>query len=367
MKNVIHIITTIERGGAENQLRFLAEEQTRLGMNVTVIALKGEPELYEAFTRTGVYVDLSLLNKPFLTQLVILRKLKMPDCIFHAHLPRSELLSAFAGLDNLVFTRHNAEPFFPKYPGIFSKILSRYVAMRAKSGIAISNAVRSFLVESGEISPKFNLHTVLYGFPEHQGCSFAKDIELQKELTILESDILIGTVARLTNQKDIETLLRAFSLSLRSNSKLRLIVVGDGPDRKELASVADNLKISSRVIWAGRRSDIPELMCLMDVFVLSSLYEGLGLVLLEAMTANLPIVASNNSAIPEVLGSDHAGLAKTSDALDFSVKIEKMLISEVREVVLSHQKERLKFFTSGQMITKVTSVYREVETSISKI
>jgi glycosyltransferase involved in cell wall biosynthesis len=96
-------------------------------------------------------------------------------------------------------------------------------------------------------------------------------------------------------------LLEAFSLFLKAVPGAELVIVGVGPLEAELKKMTLGLGIENRVRWLGKRSDVPAVMKSFDVFALTSIYEGFGLVLLEAMAAGIPVVASRVSAIPEVL------------------------------------------------------------------
>jgi glycosyltransferase involved in cell wall biosynthesis len=360
VREVVHIITTIERGGAENQLLTLVREQVAQGLKVTVVPLKGRAELLEDLTSTGAFVDLCLSNKPIGTQVLIIRKLVSSEKLFHAHLPRAELLVALSGSTNFVFSRHNTEPFFPRAPRTLSKVLSRFVTLRANRGIAISQAVRLYLIESGEISRHFRIDVVLYGIPDRAGIDLLRVQQLKRELNFSNSDFIVGTVARLAPQKDLSTLLRAFALIHVKFPSARLIIIGAGPDREILVKQASELGVSEEIIWVGRTSEVYEFLSLMDVFVLTSLYEGFGLVLIEAMVANCPIVAARNSAIPEVLGSEHLGLAETSFAQDFAKKISAVLVGETREKILAQQALRIPLFNPREMSQKIFEIYKEI-------
>ena len=138
-KKVTHLITTIERGGAEKQLLTLASEQVQSGLNVFVLYLKGKPDLRNEFKAAGVEVNNLLVGKSFLKQIFLLSKyLRKNPSPVHAHLPKSELLAAVViSKKYFVFSRHNAEPFWPSGPRIISNLLSKFVCKRASQGIAI--------------------------------------------------------------------------------------------------------------------------------------------------------------------------------------------------------------------------------------
>ena len=165
-KKVTHLITTIERGGAEKQLLTLTNEQVQSGIKVEVIFLKGKPELKKEFEESGVEVNQLLVGKNFLKQISLLSKhLRKNPSPVHAHLPKSELLTAIVVPKKyFVFTRHNSEPFWPGGPRIISNLLSKFVCKRASQGIAISNAVKSYLIKRGDITTDYTIDVVYYGF-----------------------------------------------------------------------------------------------------------------------------------------------------------------------------------------------------------
>ena len=95
--SIIHLITTIELGGAENQLLTLAKHQVRQGLEVEVFYLKGRPELKTKFEILGVKINSSLVDQPFVFQVTKFRKLiRANECPVHTHLPQAELVASLA-------------------------------------------------------------------------------------------------------------------------------------------------------------------------------------------------------------------------------------------------------------------------------
>ena len=114
---------------------------------------------------------------------------------------------------------------------------------------------------------------------------------IRDELGVSEDEILFGHVGRLSPQKDHEYLLEVFRMiSMKAPSKL--LLVGDGELRSEIENQARQLGIRGRVIFTGVRSDVADLLQAMDVFIFPSLYEGLGIVAVEAQAAGLPCLIS---------------------------------------------------------------------------
>jgi glycosyltransferase involved in cell wall biosynthesis len=359
MSKVIHVITTIQRGGAENQLAVLTNEQIKNGFEIVVIPLKGETELDDEFTKQGCYVDLSIINRHPLVQLLELwRKFPNSGLIVHAHLPRAELISAIIRKNNVfVFTRHNTEPFFPNNPRLISRNLGRFVHFRSAGGIAISSAVRDFSIRNREVLLRKRYEVIFYGV----SADFQMiDRPLREELNIGDEIFLIGTIARITKQKDFPTLIAAFAEFRKQNLNTKLLIVGDGELKFAMRKLAQELSIDSNIIWYGRTANTTKIYEAIDLFVLTSQYEGFGLVLLEAMSQKVPVVAANNSAIPEVLGSGHPGLFKTGNIELLARKFGQFEKKEIRESTVNHQLKRLALFDPTLMSQKIALFYENI-------
>jgi glycosyltransferase involved in cell wall biosynthesis len=349
---VFHLITTINRGGAENQLLILVKEQIRQGFEVHVVYLKGEPELEADFLSSGALVhselaSLSPLMQPFKFRNLIRGK----NAIVHAHLPRAELVALLTFTKFKFFTsRHNAEPFFPGAPRIVSNFLSRLVEMRSNKIIAISNAVKEFLLLRGEIVNSRKVEVVHYGYKS----KLVRDLSKENSQ---RSIVKLGTISRLTDQKDIPTMLRAFLEYKAESPTSSLSILGAGPLESELKKLAKSLGLSESVNFLGRSSQIYDFLSELDAFILTSKYEGFGMVLLEAMDAGIPVIASRNSAIPEVLGDDFPGLSTTGNSKEFCQKINMLNDPVYRELILNKQSVRLQLFGAEAMSQKISQTY----------
>ena len=357
---VTHLITTIERGGAEKQLLTLASEQVQSGLKVEVIFLKGKPELKKEFEESGVEVNKLLAGKGFLKQIFLLSKyLRKNPSPIHAHLPKSELLAAIVVTNKyFIFTRHNSEPFWPGGPRIISNLLSKVVCKRASQGIAISNAVKSYLIKRGEIPTGYIIDVVYYGFQKNVSTNSVGLNSITNLINGQSSNFKLGTIGRLVPQKDFPTLLSAFSNVLKTVPNIELYVVGEGYLQKDLIELGKSLGINDKVYWLGKTEYIKEFLSKIDLFILPSKYEGFGLVLLEAMVAKKPIIAANNSAIPEVLGKTYEGLFSTGDVNALAQQI-KTAISDKNfsERLVQSYASQLSSFDPSKMNKYVKSIY----------
>jgi glycosyltransferase involved in cell wall biosynthesis len=357
---VTHLITTIERGGAEKQLLTLASEQVQSGIKVEVIFLKGKSELKKEFEESGVDVNKLLTGKNFLHQIFLLSKyLRKNPSPVHAHLPKSELLAAIVVPNKyFIFTRHNSEPFWPSGPRIISNLLSKFVCKRASQGIAISNAVKSYLIKRGEIPTHYIIDVVYYGFKKDSSTNSAGLNSITNLMTSKSSEFKIGTIGRLVPQKDYPTLLSAFSNVLKSAPNTELYVVGEGYLQKELIELSQLLGVKSKVHWLGKTEYIKVFLSKIDLFILPSKYEGFGLVLLEAMVAKKPIIAANNSAIPEVLGTAYEGLFSTGDVKALAQHINTAINEKnFLERLVNSYSSQLNLFDPSDMNKYVRNIY----------
>ena len=187
------MITTIERGGAENELLVLVRHQVALGNSVTIVYLKGEPELESSFRLVGA--NIRRLNGSNLAKLIQLKAiLARKFDIAHAHLPRSEIFLALANFGSknpvsLVATRHNAEAFYPNGLSFISRLLSRIVLSRYSSLISISKAVESYLVNSGEVPKGTKRSVIYYGFDDSKEKQLIINEIMEKDKSIFLFEI----------------------------------------------------------------------------------------------------------------------------------------------------------------------------------
>lgn len=359
-KKIIHLITTIEFGGAEKQLLILATNQIKQGLEVEVFYLKGKPELRVKFEEAGVKVNSLLVNQPFIFQVTKFRKfIRSNESPVHTHLPQAELVASLAcRRKNFIISRHNFEPFWPNKPKLVSVLLSRFVTSRAASGIAISNAIKNYLIMNKEVSKGFQVSVVYYGL-EHVADGKSDSKELTHEILSSTKKYRLGTIGRLVPGKNYPTMLKAVAKIAIVDPTVKFFVVGGGSSEQELIKMCNDLKIEDNVIWLGRTEHIREFLSKIDLFIFASKGEGFGLVLLEAMLANKPILAANNSAIPEVLGSNYKGLFSTDDYKLLSEKIIDLMNDQTKsELLVSDYKGQIKLFDPVDMADNVLKVYK---------
>ncbi|MGH9836703.1 MAG: glycosyltransferase [Blastocatellia bacterium] len=197
------------------------------------------------------------------------------------------------------------------YPHIHSEPLKRKVARRCL--YHLSDAVFAI---SAEVRDYYCRET---GFPRERMWVIHNGVDLRRidgadggaraELGIGPEDFVVGSVARLDATKDTITLARAFArlYRLRRERNLKLLIVGDGDQKAAIENFVTEQGLKAAVIFTGLRHDAPRLYGAMNVFALSSLSEGMPLTVLEAMSARLPVVATNVGALPELVEEGETG------------------------------------------------------------
>jgi len=367
---ILHVITTINRGGAENHLRDLIHGQiAHHGFEVACAWLKGDSYWATALGQLGVRLfPLNLVRygqlKPAWLLYRAIREFK-PDVV-HAHMPPAEfyarlaLLSSSCKKPKLIISKHNDEPF---YRGPGHQLLGRWVARMSSHVIAISDAVNEYMVKQLGLSTA-KISTIHYGIDPtpFQEVSQETIRAVRESWEIPPQAWVIGTVARLVPQKALHILLQGYSrYRVLASRPSRLVIVGSGDLEADLKAEAQRLGVDDYVVWAGYREDIPAVMRAFDCFALTSIYEGLGLVLLEAMAAGKPVVATSVSAIPEVVQDRVTGLlcAVNNPDLIAEALLQLEQLEYQKSLGYAGYIRVTKHFSLSEMISKTIATYQE--------
>jgi glycosyltransferase involved in cell wall biosynthesis len=175
---------------------------------------------------------------------------------------------------------------------------------------------------------------------------------------------VILAIGRMSSEKGHAGLITAFSQlrSRRAGANLKLVIVGDGPERPSLAAQVRRLGLDGQVLLPGQQKDVRPFYAAADVFVLPSWTEGSPIVLLEAMCAGVPVVATRVGGIPEIAGDDAALLVPPRDAAALTGAIERLLAdAELRRAFTSRAREVLAERHSPQARARVLlDLYAEI-------
>jgi glycosyltransferase involved in cell wall biosynthesis len=311
---VLQLITSLERGGAENHLLALLTHADRQGFEIETAVLSGEGELVPIFREAGIPVHLLAARNRFdplaLRRLLTLLRAGRYD-IVHSHLFRADLYAGVAVSQLgehrplLVSTRHNDDRFFLNP---FVGIVHYLISARQDLIIAISDHIARFTISRGVRHPS-RVRRVYHGVEPPLTRALEREGQrIRHELGLSSDDFVIGNVGRLALQKGQRHLIGAMPLLLERVPRAHAIIAGGGDLEDYLRDLALEVGVADSVHVLGPRKDVPALMHAMDVFAMPSIWEGFGLVLLEAMAAGRPIVASRVATIPEVVLDGETGL-----------------------------------------------------------
>ncbi len=205
----------------------------------------------------------------------------------------------------LVLHEHFADPRMPAYQGLADRLLSRLT----DRAIAVSGSTRDFLVRERHV-PASRVRLIWNGAPLAEFAPVAPEVALamRRELGLPAESPVVGSIGRLSEQKGHRYLLDAAAQVLAHRKDARFLIVGDGDQMEPLRRQAEALGITSAVVFAGHRTEVRALLGALDVFCISSTYEGTPLALFEAMAAGKAIVSTAVDGCREVLEDGVTGL-----------------------------------------------------------
>jgi glycosyltransferase involved in cell wall biosynthesis len=302
--HVAHVIGRLRTGGAERQLVNYLLAADRREFRHTVICLVERGELADRVEAAGIpVVPLRIRTRcaPF-HLLRLVRWLKRENAaVVHTHMHHAalwgRLAGRLAGVPVLVTTEHGKELWKNSLRVAVDRGLSRWTQRHiavSQDGMDIRRrreriaADRILIIPNGVPIPADPVNTP----GRHR---------IREEFGLTSRTPLLGTVGRLVRAKGCEHLLGALQILRREFPDLRWLAVGDGDQRASLAALAADMRLSDAVIWAGMRDDVGDLLAAMDVWVMSSVREGLPIALLEAMAFQKPIVATRVGGIPDAV------------------------------------------------------------------
>jgi glycosyltransferase involved in cell wall biosynthesis len=178
-----------------------------------------------------------------------------------------------------------------------------------------------------------------------------------------EGNTVVGVVARLDLQKGFEYLLHAARELCKTFHDLKIVIVGEGPDRNAIEEMIQQYGLQASVVLAGQQSNMPAVYAAMDMFVLPSLNEGLPMTVLEAMAASKPVIATRVGAIPSVIKDGENGLlVNAKDPEGLQNAIASLLSDPERSRRLGDQAHAWvsQNYTSEEMALKYRDMYEEV-------
>lgn len=356
-KKIFLIIPNLSSGGAEKLVVQMAAKLDKEKFHVIVVSLYGKKDSkqnhLEKLERQKIKIY--FLNKKrgpdlrILIKLISLIKREKPD-VLHSHLyagPYVYFASLFCHT-KFIHTVHNmAEKEM-------SELQKKAMKSAYKKGIGVPIAISKTVAQSME-----NVYGNVIKKPV---CVIYNGVDLESFSMRCNSEndsiIYIG-IGRLTKQKNFEFMIRAFEKVTHICDKTRLIILGEGELKSDLEKLIESYKIVDKVELLGYTPDVSRYLQHSDVFLMTSLYEGFGLVLVEAMASGLPVIATKVDAIPEIVrdGIDGFNVEKNSVNIFAEKMIELAKNPEKRKKMGEYARKHAQKFELKKMIKNYEELY----------
>lgn len=368
---VVHAIKATRIAGAENHLLTLLPGLRQRGIDAQLLLLTQADAPADDFAAALAAAAVPVERIPIAHHADVRTATRLRDslrlsapAILHTHLIHADLYGAIgarlARVPHLITSRHNDDPFRRRWA---FRLLSRALWRQTRAGIAISESIRRFCIAVEGARPDA-VTTIHYGLPAAPAPDVPAARAAVRALIGAPAEApVIGFVGRLIAQKGVSDAVAAFALLAERHPAARLLIIGDGPLRASLEAQAAAVGLGARVHFAGWRADAAALMPGFDMFVMPSLWEGFGLVLLEAMAAAVPVVAAQVSAIPEIVVDGETGLLVPPNApADLATALEVLLNDQPlrRHFGLVGQERGETHFGAARMIDAAAALYRRV-------
>lgn len=325
VKDILFVTVGYTLGGSENMIARIAPLLRNRGYKVRVLAFKGWGPVSDKLKVSGIEC-IALLGRGKFDIRILWRYFFYlceypPDVIiaflYRAYIP-SRIFGFLLGIANISSVR-DVDPFINPMQVFLEKI----TANLSSAIYSCSEAVSGFLTRDIGIN-KEKVVTIPNGIDVNCYSVKINKYKKLKELGLNKNLKIVGTVCRLVEpKKGLEILLEA-THKLQKEIDFQLVVVGSGKDESKLRLMAEKKDIN--VLFLGERKDIREILKIMDVFVLASLYEGFPVVILEAMASRISVVASRVGGLTEAVLDGKSGfLVEPGNSDELAAKVKELL------------------------------------------
>jgi glycosyltransferase involved in cell wall biosynthesis len=365
--NVLEMIDQPFLGGGQMNLLSLARSLDKSRFDVSVSSQDRGP-LVDEVKRSGLKHFPVRFPKKVTIRIIkdIARLLNENHFdILHTHGGVAGLFGRWAArkcrIPVVVHTLHGIHYLHYRNPLLSSAFiwLERYLSRETDAVIFVSRADRQKGMEK-RLAPKEKMWLIENGIDFSTYSSKREKSSINRELGIYPARPLVGTVARLHRQKGLSYLIRAAKMISRRCPEVRVVIVGEGPERKKLERLIKKSELSESVLLLGERNDAAVILSAFDIFVLPSLWEGLPYALIEAGAYGKAVVASDVEGIREIVEDGETGVLvepKNSHALAeaiLRVQLDDGFRSEIGENL---RKAVLPRYTLSRMVQQTQDLY----------
>jgi glycosyltransferase involved in cell wall biosynthesis len=363
---VVQITHDLNIGGLQRVVLDIAKNLDKDRFEVKVISLRDDGPLKQELmdARIPVYsIKREHHKTDYLSFMKVYKLLKeLTPHVIHTHNTEPFVDGGIAGflarVPAKVHTDH-ARDFPDKKRYMFAEWTMSHIVDRV---VAVSEHTKQNLVTFEKMSPR-KIDVIRNGI---EGQKYAVEIDKQakmKELGIENKYPILGLGVRLVPQKGITYLIQAISKLKPQFPNICALIAGEGPLQTILEKEAQDLGVTNNIHFIGPRLDMPEILSLLDVYVLPSLWEGLPLVILEAMAAQKPIVVTDVGGVSEVIQNNDNGILIPSMRPDILTQELKSLLEDENKMkrIASHAK---KTFDEKYSVAVMAQQYMDLYTRL---
>jgi glycosyltransferase involved in cell wall biosynthesis len=364
--NILHIMSRLPVGGVENQLLMILEKYDKKKLHPIVCSLSDKGEIGKEIEDYGIEViPLNKLKHRFdwsivkdIYKLIKTRNVKIVRTHqYHANL-YGRLSAWLAKVPCIVASVHNVYTIDRKF---HRRLINNLLARCTDTVVAVSETVKKDVLTYDGLSED-KLRVIYNGIDTDRFFNLNGSL-IRSKLGISSEAPVVGTVGRLTLQKGQKYLIDAVSALREKIPQILLLIVGDGPMRGELENHIRALGADKNTILLGTRRDIPQLLSAMDIFVLPSVWEGLGTALIEAMAAGKAIIATDIPPFREIINTEKIGIlvpARNSSAIASSIELLLGNKSFAGTLGNNAQERAYSDFNITTTVDKYTNLYEDI-------
>ena len=358
IKKIIHVISKMELAGAQILIENLSNYQISNGYEVIIVSLYNlKSPITERLDEKGIKIYYLDKKKGFdfkiMFRLYKIFRLEKPDVV-NTHLAVMKYVIPIATLVKTkvkVHTVHNiAEKECSKFHRKLAKIFFNYFNVIP---VGISPRVKESIIS--EYGMKKEFIPLIYNGIDLEKCIKKFNYEFDNK------EIILLHVGRFSKQKNHEALIKSFKIINEKYKNSKLWLIGEGELENSIKKMVNELNIEKSVFFLGRQSNVYDFLNKADIFLLPSIYEGMPMVLIEAMATGLPIIASNVGGIPDMIKNNESGLL-INGTIDDIAKNTIKLIEDItlRKKIGENAYRAAAQFSVSRMGNKYSLLYKKL-------
>jgi len=360
--NILYITNHLNIGGITSYILSLATGMKKKGHNVYIASSGGQ--LLSKFLEEGInYIPIPIKTKSEISPKILFSAVRLFSAVKKYNIDIIHSNSRTTQVLGCLLARFTGCVYISTCHGFFKKRFSRRAfPCWGRKVIAISESVKEHLMKDFGVKEK-DIQVVHNGIDVEKFKSQNTKLKTQIKKNLgLGDGPVVGIVARLSDVKGHKYLIEAMGDILEKIPQTQLLIVGEGKMEKELVTLVERLGMEKNVFFLPSVSDAKDALSIMDLFVMPSLKEGLGLSLMEAMACGLPVVASDVGGIKSLIQDGHNGLLiRPADSKGLSFAILELLQNPERAEKLGRAARVFinQNFSQENMILETERVYRE--------